>query len=200
MRFNSSVLTIMFGTTLAISPTFAQEESAHPQEITVQGTGSFVTTTQQDGVKQSATNTGGFLASYRFFFNQHNGVEVNYGFENNTQIYGASGSLGGVGTRSHEVTAAYVLRYRLKRIAPFASAGVGSLVFDPKDFAGSIVQARPAFVYGAGADIRLSQHWFVRGEYRGLVYDSPTYGIAAFNGLDRLTHRAEPSLGFGFRY
>jgi hypothetical protein len=33
---------------------------------------------------------------------------------------------------------------------------------------------------------------------RGFVYDSPTYDLAAFNGLDRATHRAEPSIGFGW--
>jgi hypothetical protein len=40
----------------------------------------------------------------------------------------------------------------------------------------------------------------VRAEYRGLVYNSPTYDLAATAGADRVTHRAEPSVGFGYRF
>lgn len=199
MKFNRTIVKMAFGAALALSPAFAQEESTRSQDVTVQGTGSFLTSTGKDGAQQGASNGGGFLASYRFFFDQHSGVELSYGFENDTQIYGTSGSLVGVGTRSHEASAAYVLRFKHKWITPFALAGTGALIFEGKDFAAG-TQARAAFVYGAGADIRLSQHWFLRGEYRGVVYDSPTYNLAELNGLDRVTHRAEPSLGFGVRF
>jgi hypothetical protein len=36
----------------------------------------------------------------------------------------------------------------------------------------------------------------MRAEYRGFVYNSRTYDLPVFNGLDRITHRAEPSVGF----
>ena len=81
-----------------------------------------------------------------------------------------------------------------------ALAGAGALIFDPNNFAGAGTQARAAFVYGGGADINLSKHVFMRAEYRGLVYNSPTYNIPELNGADRVTHRAEPSLGFGYRF
>jgi opacity protein-like surface antigen len=67
-------------------------------------------------------------------------------------------------------------------------------------FSGANTQARAAFVYGAGADVNLSEHLFLRVEYRGFVYNSPTYDFPALNGLDRATHRAEPSIGFGWRF
>lgn len=200
MKLNKTFLKIMFGSALAVSPAFAQEESSHTQEVTVQGVGSFVKSTVSNGVQQSATNTGGVLASYRFFFNAHNGVEANYGFESNTQNYGIGGSLAGVESRSHEVSAAYVFRYPLKRITPFALAGAGGLIFDPRNATGASTQARAAFVYGGGADVNLSKHVFMRAEYRGFVYNSPTYDIPGLNGADRVTHRAEPSLGFGYRF
>lgn len=57
-----------------------------------------------------------------------------------------------------------------------------------------------AFVYGAGADFKLSRQIFVRAEYRGLVYDSPTFGLPGLSGLSRLTHRAKPSIAFGFSF
>ena len=61
-------------------------------------------------------------------------------------------------------------------------------------------QARAAFVYGGGVDYNLTHRFFVRAEYRGLVYNSPTYNIAALSNTDRITHRAEPSIGVGFRF
>ena len=88
----------------------------------------------------------------------------------------------------------------MRAITPFAEAGVGALVFDPKDAPPIATQARAAFVYGAGADINLSSRVFLRAEYRGLVYNSPTFDLTSTAGTDRVTHRAEPSLGCGYRF
>lgn len=175
---------------LAQGPEYAK------QEVSVQALGSFVKSTTTNGVDQKATNSGGVLASYRYFFNNKNGVEVNYAWTNNTQTYGSIG----VPSNSNEASAAYVFRMPLKHFTPFVLAGAGGLVFSPRDFVSGATQARAAFVYGGGADFNLNQHVFVRAEYRGLVYNSPTYDLAPLNGLDRTTHRAEPSIGFGYRF
>jgi opacity protein-like surface antigen len=200
MKKTTTFLTMMFGAAFVMSPAFAQEENPRSQEVTVQGVGSFVKSTVNNGVPQSATDSGGVLASYRYFFNAHSGVEANYGFQNNIQNYGSLGSVAGVRTLSHEVSAAYVLRFPGRRITPFVLAGAGGLIFDPKSFVGANAQTRAAFVYGGGADLNLSKHVFMRAEYRGFIYNSPTYDLPGLNGLDRVTHRAEPSLGFGYRF
>jgi opacity protein-like surface antigen len=85
-------------------------------------------------------------------------------------------------------------------LTPFALAGVGGLVFDPMYASALDKQARAAFVYGGGADFNITQRVFLRAQYRGLVYNSPTFGMPRLNGLDRITHRAEPSAGIGFRF
>jgi outer membrane immunogenic protein len=100
----------------------------------------------------------------------------------------------------HEVTAAYVYRHAMRHFTPFVEAGVGSLIFNPSDAPGASTQARAAFVYGGGADFNLTRRVFVRAEYRGLVYNSPTFDLAPVAGTDRVTHRAEPSVGFGYRF
>src|SRR6202042_826459 len=100
----------------------------------------------------------------------------------------------------HEATAAYVFRHNMGSVTPFAEAGVGALVFDPRDYAGASTQTRAAFVYGAGADFNLTSRLFLRAEYRGFVYNSPTFDLVATQGADRITHRAEPSIGFGYRF
>ena len=193
-----SLTAVLLGGSLAALPVFAQE--AGRSEVSVQALGSFVKSTTDNGVQQGATDSGGVLANYRFFFTNNNGVEVNYGYSLNTQTYGLP--TGPVGVKSHqdEITAAYVYRHPLRHFTPFAEAGVGGLIFDPKDAPGASTQTRAAFVYGAGADFSLTKRVFLRAEYRGLVYDSPTFGLSDTLGSDRVTHRAEPSIGFGYRF
>jgi opacity protein-like surface antigen len=176
------------------APMFAQEYSK--QDVSAQALGSFTKSTTSNGVEQSSTNSGGVLASYRYFLNKNSGVELSYAFTTSTQSYSGSG----VDTHSSEALAAYVFRIPLKRITPFVLAGAGGVAFSPKDFVGASTQARAAFVYGGGADYNVTSHVFVRAEYRGLVYNSPTYDLSQFNGADRITHRAEPSIGFGYRF
>jgi len=194
----NSFAAILLGGTLAALPAFSQEVGR--SEAAVQAFGSFVKTTTENGVQQGATNSGGVLASYRYFFSNNHGVEVNYGYSLNTQTYGfATGPLG-VKSNQHEVTAAYVYRHPLRNFTPFVEAGVGGLVFAPTDAPGISTQARAAFVYGGGADFNVTKRIFVRAEYRGLVYNSPTFDQSFASGTDRVTHRAEPSIGFGYRF
>jgi outer membrane immunogenic protein len=191
-----SLATILIGAALASVPAFSQEFNR--SEVSVQAFGSFVKTTTDNGVQQSATNSGGVLANYRFFFSRNQGVEVNYGYSLNTQNYGLESGPLGIKSDQHEFSAAYVLRHRLGGFTPFVEAGAAGLVFDPRDLAGASTQTRAAFVYGGGVDFDITKQFFVRAEYRGFVYDSPTFGLV--QGADRVTHRAEPSVGFGYRF
>jgi len=193
-----SFAAILLGTALAASPAFSQE--AGRSEVAVQAFGSFVTTTTDNGIQQGATNSGGVLASYRFFFSNSHGVEVNYGYSLNTQTFGLPTGALGVKANQHEATAAYVYRHPLHGFTPFVEAGVGGIVFNPSDAPAASTQARAAFVYGAGADVNLTHRVFLRAEYRGLVYNSPTFDLAETLGTARVTHRAEPSIGFGYRF
>uniref|UniRef100_Q026M6 Outer membrane protein beta-barrel domain-containing protein n=1 Tax=Solibacter usitatus (strain Ellin6076) TaxID=234267 RepID=Q026M6_SOLUE len=193
-----SFAAILLGGAMAALPAFSQEGGR--SEVSVQAFGSFVKTTDNNGIDQGATNSGGVLASYRFFFTANHGVEVNYGYSLNTQTFGLPGGPLGVKADQHEVTAAYVYRHPVRGFVPFVEAGVGGLVFNPSDAPAASTQARAAFVYGGGADFNVTHRIFVRAEYRGLVYNSPTFDLAPVQGTDRVTHRAEPSIGFGYRF
>lgn len=198
MKVNKGIVALVIGAAATVSTAFAQE-GLYKQDATVQALGSFVKQTNENGIPQTATNSGGVLSTYRYFFNRNNGVEINYGYTLNTQIYGTGGSLGSIKAFSHEATAAYVWRLPLGKVTPFALAGVGGLVFNASDTPSLDAQARPAFVYGAGADWHFSNRFFLRTQYRGLVYNNPTFELSSV-GSERLTHRAEPSAGFGFRF
>ena len=195
--FKSRLAALTITTALTSLTVFAQEDYTRlKSEASVQVLGSFVKRTTENGVDQGATDRAGVLGTYRYYFSRHHGVEANYSWTSNAQKYTGFG----VDTNSHEISAAYVFRMPMKRWSPFVLAGAGALIFDPQNVAGANTQTRAAFVYGGGADINLTDHLFVRGEYRGFVYSSPTYDLSALNGLDRVRHRAEPSIGFGWRF
>lgn len=200
MSGKNLVVTYIVGIASAALPGFSQSENPGKNEVSVQAFGSFVKSTTNNGIENTATNSGGVLGSYRYFFNDHHGVEANYGYSLNTQSYGSTSGVLGVKSHSHEISAAYVFRMPMRKFTPFVLAGAGGLIFDPKDFAGANSQARAAFVYGGGADFNVTHHVFVRAEYRGFVYNSPTYDLTGLAGADRITHRAEPSMGLGYRF
>lgn len=194
-------ITLIGGTAFLGFPGFCQNErETSRQDVSVQGFGSFVKSTTQYGIENKASNSGGVLASYRYFFSAHHGVEANYGYSSNTEKYLFSSGLTGVNTHGHEISGAYVFRYPLRKFTPFALAGAGALVFDPKDYAGASRQTRASFIYGGGADFNLTQRIFARTEYRGFLYNSPNYDLPKLASMDRVTHRAEPSIGFGYKF
>ncbi len=61
MTRSRSFAATLIGTALAVVPAFSQE--AGRSEVSVQAFGSFVKDTNQNGVPQSATNSGGVLAN-----------------------------------------------------------------------------------------------------------------------------------------
>src|SRR5882724_47801 len=138
-------------------PAFSQSESPGKNEISVQAFGSFLKSTTDNGIENTATNSGGVLGSYRYFFNARHGVEANYGYSLNTQSYRSTSGVLGVKSYSHEISAAYVFRMPMRKFTPFVLAGAGGLIFDPKDFVGADSQTRAAFVYGGGADFNVSR-------------------------------------------
>ena len=194
----SSFLTVIAASVIVAAPAFSQEDLK--SEVTVQGLGSFTKETTHYGVKEEATKSGGVLAGYRYYFTKHLGAEVNYGYTLNTQSYRLTTGTTGIKSYSHETTGALVYRVPFQKFNVFALAGAGAIIFNPKDMRGIDYQARAAFVYGGGLDYNLTHRLFLRAEYRGLVYNSPTYAIAGLSGTDRTTHRAEPSMGLGFRF
>jgi opacity protein-like surface antigen len=196
---NKPVIAILACVALLAAPAFSQENPGR-HEVSAQAFGSFVTSTTSGGVEHKATHSGGVLGNYRFFFSRHHGVEGNYGYALNTQAYRLTSGVAGVKAYSHEVSGAYVFRIPMRRITPFALGGVAALIFDPKDMPATDAQTRAAFVYGGGADFAITRRIFARAQYRGFIYNSPTFDVTGLSNLDRVTHRAEPSAGFGYRF
>jgi opacity protein-like surface antigen len=198
------VVATILGVLMCASGAIAQE--GRWQEISVQGTGFFTKDSSGNGINQHATDTGGFLLSYRYHFNRWLAADASYGYARNTQQNFTSSSQFGVQANVHQATGALVVTapHRIFSLAPYVLAGTGALVFDPTGNAGGSVsgaqsQSKAAFVYGGGADYDLSRHFTLRAEYRGFVYGRPDFDLAALHS-GTTTHTAQPSAGIVFRF
>ena len=206
---SKNVRTALFSAVAAFfvfSATAMAQVEQHSQ-ISLQGTALVTKDTNADSspLSHQATKSGGLLVGYSYQFNSWAGAEGNYGYTQNTQNYMASV---GQSIRSdfHEITGAFVahIPVGVRSVRPYALAGAGALVFNPTDDAkrmNSAIdrQTKAAFVYGGGVNFDITSNSGVRAEYRGLVYKVPDFQLDALN-LDKVTHLAQPSVGFFFRF
>ena len=124
------VVVVLFVFTCAA---LAQESRS---EVSASFTGNFSKESDGQGVTQTPTQSGGFVASYRYSFRPEQAVEVSYGYTRNSQNYGLTDPLSGfqsffgIQTNIHEATAAYVFTPRASgKLSPFLLGGGGALVF-----------------------------------------------------------------------
>jgi len=182
---------------------FAQENRS---EVSLQGTGLFTKDTTGNGNTYSATESGGFLGTCRYHLNHWLSAEAAYGYSLDTQKYSSAGAFR-IQSHIHQLTGSMILNLPSRpssRISPYVIAGGGALLFSPtgnqlNTLSGSAFQAKPAFVYGVGANYAIQKHISLRVEYRGFLYSTPDFG---FGGLatNTLTHTAMPSVGLTFRF
>jgi len=177
---------------------WAQEDNRH--EITLQGSGFIGKTTNSSGIQNESTNSGGFLAGYRFNINKWIAAEGDYDFFSNSQKYVTSTGNFRTQTYTHGITGAGVLKLpAFHGVNTFVLAGGGAMVFDPRKTTGIQSQTRGTFVYGGGADVPLVKHVALRAQYRGFVYKVPDFNVNQLKA-DKFTHAAVPSAGFVFKF
>lgn len=161
-----------------------------------------------NGVTVSPTNAGTLLGSFRFRFNRMNGIEVNGGRTDNSQIYILGTNDYRVQTSITEYSGAYVISpFHFEKIEPFLLAGGGALRFYPSNQYingnaspfGAAQQTSLAFLYGGGVDYRLWRRLGLRLQYRGLIYKEPNFHVTQFFSGNR-GHMAEPSIGIVFNF
>lgn len=191
---------------LLMIPAFAQQsDAAHDSKssLSVNLTGVLNNTSTGNGLDQTATQSAGFLASYRVSLSKHNAFEFSYGYTRNSQTWNVDSVCCRAKEGLHEITGAYVFKMPAGKITPFLLAGGGALIFNPIDDAGNVsgasTQARPAFLYGGGLDYSLVKNLSLRLQYRGQVYKAPDFGLSDVS-TDSLMHSAEPSVGLVFNF
>ena len=109
---------------LATMPAFSQKEEGGRSEISAQFAGTFTHSSNQSGVQQSSSDSGGLLISYRFLISTHHAIEGDYGYSRTTIDYSSTSGSTGTQTNRHEWTGAYVFRMPIHKVTPFLEAGV----------------------------------------------------------------------------
>ncbi|HEX4426749.1 MAG TPA: outer membrane beta-barrel protein [Terriglobales bacterium] len=186
---------------------FAQENR---QDISVNVTGDFGTTSQGNNVIQTPSNSLGLLGTYRFKLNALSSLEVNFGITRNTQYYAsrsvitAGQTFFAIQSNVSEATADYVFTpWKSGRLRPFLFAGAGTLIFNPTGNSfgttASETEIKGAISYGGGADYRLLKNVALRLQYRGLVYKAPDFYVTGLT-TGTVGNLEEPSLGLVFRF
>jgi opacity protein-like surface antigen len=193
-------------TAIFVFTTVAMAQVEHPSQVSFQGTALITKDSTSDLTSTShrSTESGGLLVGYSYQFNRWAGAEGAYGFSRNTQKYFGAVDQSSIEANIHEVTGSFLLHIpvRAEKAKPYALAGGGALIFDPTNrFPANGVdrQTKAAFVYGGGFDFDLTPNFGVRAEYRGLVYKVPDFTLNSLN-LDKVTHLAQPSVGFFVRF
>jgi opacity protein-like surface antigen len=177
MRRIAVLLTVIF---LILASGIA---SAQQTDVSVNAIGTFTNSVTGKGLDETATKSGGALISFRYFPHQHNGIEVNYAYTKNSQVYTSlSGApVTSVQSSIHEFTGAYVYHLTRGSLQPFALAGAGLLSFSPTDSAIKAAdpsisrQTKPVFLYGVGLDFRATKNMALRAQYRGFIYQAPDF-------------------------
>jgi outer membrane autotransporter protein len=199
------VLIVSLGMVLCISLAASAQENR--SEISLQGTGLFTSSTTGNGTDYSATNSGGFLGTYRYHLNHWISLEGAYGYSVNTQKYSLSSSAFRIQSGIHDFTGSVVMNLPSRshsRINPYLLVGGGALRFAPTSNQFNTVsnaqgQTKGAFVYGAGVNYAIYKSLSLRAEYRGLIYSTPDFGFGAL-ATNSVTHTAVPSIGLSFRF
>jgi hypothetical protein len=155
------------------------------------------------------TTSGAILATFRYRFNQTNGIEVNFAHTNNSQIFSIPPDTFRITTGITEYSGAYVLSpFHGGRIDPFVFGGGGVLRFNPgnqyidgfQSSLGATRQSELAVLYGGGADYRLWKKGLaLRVQYRGLIYKVPDFQQTRFF-TGAMGHMAEPSVGLLIKF
>jgi hypothetical protein len=158
-------------------------------------------------VNLSPGNTAGAVVTLRYIARPFVGFEFNYGYARYTDTFtpfGVPGTSAGVQQNANEYTFGYVAHTRKEHfgVNPFASAGLGSMIFRPTPGGGEALpeQARAVYYFSVGAETTvLSPHFGIRAQYRQLFFKAPDFETNYLT-IQQHTTTYEPGFGFFLRF
>jgi opacity protein-like surface antigen len=183
---------------------YAQESR---QDVSLSGTVAFAPQITGNSVQKNTSMTIGGLASYRYMLTPRSALEVNYGYQQNTQYYQVFGKKnGGIHTLQQEISGAYVFNLNFKNFNPFLEGGPGVMIFVPlKDAGTSDLDAKRntniGALFGGGVAYELSPSFDIRVEYRGFLVKTPNFSLPGnvFN-TNRYEVISTPAIGIAYHF
>ena len=114
-------------------------------------------------------------------------------------------NLSRVQTNNAELIGSYVFRLpSIERVKPYALFGGGLIRFSPNNnFTTGLTpstETKPAFAYGFGTDFKVSEHWALRLQYRGLIRGEPDFKLSSSFGTGQKSNVSEPSIAIIYHF
>jgi Outer membrane protein beta-barrel domain len=157
-------------------------------------------------VNLSPGQTAGAVVTLRYTIKPMVGFEGNYGYARYTDTFTPFGAQpnGGVQQNASEYTLGYVVHAKKEYfgMTPFASGGLGTMVFRPTPGGGLALpeQARAVYYFSVGAETTVwSPHFGVRLQYRQLFFKAPDFETNYLT-IQQHTTTFEPGFGFFLRF
>ena len=175
------------------------------QDFSASATGVFGPEVHGLGVQENTLGALGFLASYRYSVTPRSGLEINYGYLQNSEKFTPPGrGTVYVHTRQEEITGAYVYSRNYHNFNPFVEIGVGGMIFTPiRDFATNQLDTKQntniGGLAGGGVAYEISPSFDIRAEYRGFLVKTPDFGRADYK-TNRYEWLSLPAIGIAYHF
>jgi opacity protein-like surface antigen len=160
-----------------------------------------------NGSTQDTTKSVGVVADARYEFGHHSALDFSVTLNRNSEIFELPNAAGldFVQTNNAEMIATYIVRLPSnEKLKPYVLVGGGLVRFSPNNnFSTGLIpssETKPAFAYGFGTDLKLSERWALRLQYRGLVRGEPDFKLAGSFGTGLKSNVSEPSMALVFHF
>jgi opacity protein-like surface antigen len=164
---------------------------------------------------QGTTPSPGVLGTFHQQLTHWIGYETSFGYTRLAENYlsavgynGMGGDTGGATAHSissdvYELSLAVVAKGPVSshRMQTFLDGGSGVLLFRPtRQPLREGSQVRAMVLFGAGIDYRLSDHFGIRAEYRGMFYKNPDFRNPNIVATKLFTVTNEPTISLVYRF
>jgi opacity protein-like surface antigen len=160
---------------------------------------------------QATTTSVGAVADVRYDFGHHSAFDIALTVNRSTELfyYSESGNVSRIQSNNGEMIGSYIFRLPAKeRVKPYFLLGGGLVRFSPNNNSYNTgipsTDTKIAFAYGFGSDFKISDHWGLRLQYRGLLRTDPDFKLLnnvnnAF-GTGVKAHVPEPSIQIVYHF
>ncbi len=209
-KYLNAMLVAIAWMALTALPANAQAKAQPQSQIDLAGSfyRTLSTSTTGHGTVQTPTDSYGGLFEARYLKSTWIGGELSYGWNPANQAYTPTATGCGyycnakpesVKANANELGFSWVFSKAMGNLRPFALGGIGFVFTVPPGNEYAVNTAiKPAYIYGAGLDWGVSEHFGIRAQYRGNLYSAPQVTFA-FPATGKFTHVAEPAVGVYFR-
>jgi opacity protein-like surface antigen len=167
--------------------------------------------TNQNPNTQATTNSVGAVVDVRYDFGHHSAVDLALTLNRSTELFywASQSNVSRIQSNNGEMIGSYIFRLPSKEfVKPYFLLGGGMVRFSPNNNSYNTgvpsTDTKIAFAYGFGSDFKVSDHWGLRLQYRGLLRGDPDFkllnNVSNSFGTGVKAHVPEPSIQIVYHF